>query len=219
MPRVLRGVADRDLSATLLGHHLSLPVVLAPVGSIQMFHPEGSRPPARVAERAGTLSFVATNATPSLEEARAVSGGPLVYQLYVYGDREWQKDMLRRIENAGYDALCLTVDGPDSGVRDRRFANRQVWAERANGEAAAGLRATSAAERQRYLAGLTWDDVAWLRDQTRLPMIFGTVLVAINQGTVLAEGVLPAALLWKIPLTYAVPFCVATWGALSNSRA
>src|SRR5205823_7015512 len=93
-----------------LGHRLSLPVVLAPVGSIQMFHPEGARPSARVGERVGTLSFVATNATPSLEESRAVSKSPMVYQLYVYGDRDWQADMLHRIENAGYDALCLTVD-------------------------------------------------------------------------------------------------------------
>jgi hypothetical protein len=46
----------------------------------------------------------------------------------------------------------------------------------------------------------------------------GTVLVAINQGTVLFDGSASAALLWKAPLTYAVPFCVATWGALSNSR-
>ena len=47
----------------------------------------------------------------------------------------------------------------------------------------------------------------------------GTILVAINQGTVLAGGHFPSALAWKIPLTYAVPFCVATWGALINSRA
>ncbi len=49
-------------------------------------------------------------------------------------------------------------------------------------------------------------------------LVVGTVLVAINQGTVLAAGKFPAALAWKIPLTYAVPFCVAMWGALINSR-
>src|SRR5690242_6127631 len=49
-------------------------------------------------------------------------------------------------------------------------------------------------------------------------LVVGTVLVAINQGTVLGEGIFPAALLWKIPLTYAVPFCVATWGTLINTR-
>ena len=49
-------------------------------------------------------------------------------------------------------------------------------------------------------------------------MVVGTVLTAINQGTVIAGGHFPLALVWKIPLTYSVPFCVATWGALSNSR-
>src|SRR2546430_1838170 len=58
LPRVLRGVASRDLSTSFLGQRLSIPVLLAPVGSIQMFHPEGGRPSARVAERAGTMSFL-----------------------------------------------------------------------------------------------------------------------------------------------------------------
>jgi len=58
-----------------------------------------------------------------------------------------------------------------------------------------------------------------LRRSAVTALIVGTILVAINQGTLLWEGSFPPALLWKIPLTYMVPFCVATWGALSNSRA
>lgn len=57
-----------------------------------------------------------------------------------------------------------------------------------------------------------------LRRSATTALVVGTLLVAINQGTVLFEGSFPPALLWKIPLTYAVPFCVASWGALSNSR-
>ena len=57
-----------------------------------------------------------------------------------------------------------------------------------------------------------------LRRSALTALVVGTILVAINQGTVLSQGVFPAELLWKIPLTYAVPFCVATWGALSGSR-
>src|SRR5437588_7783168 len=68
LPRVLRDVSTRDLTTELLGQRLTLPVVLAPVGSIQMFHSEGALPAARVAERVGTFSFVATNARPKLEE-------------------------------------------------------------------------------------------------------------------------------------------------------
>jgi isopentenyl diphosphate isomerase/L-lactate dehydrogenase-like FMN-dependent dehydrogenase len=186
MPRVLRGVADRDLTTSLLGQRLSLPIVLAPIGSIQMFHPDGARPSARIAERVGTFSFVATNATPTLEESRAAAQGLMVYQLYVYGDREWQKDMLARIERAGYDALCLTVDSPDSGVRDRRFANRAVWGERANGSMQS--RADRAAERQRYLAGLTWEDAAWIRAHTRLPMIMKGLLSPLDAELAVEHG-------------------------------
>jgi hypothetical protein len=57
-----------------------------------------------------------------------------------------------------------------------------------------------------------------LRRSLLTALVVGTLLVAINQGTVLARGDVPAALAWKVPLTYAVPFCVATWGALVNSR-
>jgi hypothetical protein len=58
-----------------------------------------------------------------------------------------------------------------------------------------------------------------LRRSALTALVVGTALVAINQGTVVLAGQLPASLAWQIPLTYLVPFCVATWGALSNSRA
>ncbi len=57
-----------------------------------------------------------------------------------------------------------------------------------------------------------------LRRSALTSLVVGTVLLAINQGTVVLGGQLPASLIWQVPLTYAVPFCVATWGALSNSR-
>ncbi|MEA2642416.1 MAG: hypothetical protein QOF51_3810 [Chloroflexota bacterium] len=187
LPRVLRDVSARDLSTTFLGHRLSLPVMLAPVGSIQMFHPNGARPAARVAERMGTMSFVATNARPKLEEVRAVSAGPLVFQLYVYGDREWLQTMLRRIENAGYTAICVTVDSPDSGIRDRRYANRNLWGERL--ERGNGETAGRADERQRYLASFSWDDLAWLRAQTKLPLVVKGVLSPRDGELAVQHGV------------------------------
>jgi hypothetical protein len=52
----------------------------------------------------------------------------------------------------------------------------------------------------------------------RIALVVGTILTLINQGTLLLAGQFPGELFWKIPLTYCVPFCVATWGALSNNR-
>jgi 4-hydroxymandelate oxidase len=191
MPRVLRGVAERDLSTSFLGQRLSLPVMLAPVGSIGMFHPEGAQGPARVAERVGTISYVATNASPSLEEVRACAEGPLVFQLYVYGDREWLGKFLKRVESAGYDALCLTVDSPDSGRRDRRFANYgSEWFGRGVANFASDPEYPgSAAERQRYLGGLTWEDVAFVRERWKKPLLLKGVLSHLDAELAVEHGV------------------------------
>jgi isopentenyl diphosphate isomerase/L-lactate dehydrogenase-like FMN-dependent dehydrogenase len=182
MPRVLRGAANPDPSTTFLGHRLSLPVMLAPVGSIALWHPEGALPAARVADRMGTISYV-PDAKPGLEGVRAASEGPIVYQLYAYmGDRDWQEYMVRRVENAGYSALCVTVDSAGGGVRQRPLANRTLWTDE-SAAAEGGGRASEAAGRSRNLppaavpqARLTWEDLAWLRDRTKLPFILKGVL-------------------------------------------
>ncbi len=70
----------------------------------------------------------------------------------------------------------------------------------------------------RRCLGCTLRHPPLLRRSAVTALAVGSLLVAINQGTILASGVLPASLLWQIPLTYTVPFCVATWGALVNSR-
>jgi len=60
--------------------------------------------------------------------------------------------------------------------------------------------------------------VSLLRRSLLTALVVGTVLTAINQGNIIVDGQFPAGLYWKIPLTYSVPFLVATWGALVNSR-
>src|SRR5207302_461497 len=82
--------------------------------------------------------------------------------------------------------LCLTVDSPDSGVRDRRFANRQVWGERTNGSMR--MPGERASERQRHLAGLTWDDVAWIRAHTKLPMVMKGLLSPLDAELAVQHG-------------------------------
>jgi len=195
MPRVLRGAANPDPSTTFLGHRLSLPVMLAPVGTIAMWHAEGALPAARVADRVGTISYV-PDAKPGLEEVRAACEGPIVYQLYAYmGDRDWQEYMISRVENAGYSALCVTVDSTGGGVRDRPLANRQLWTDEAAASEGGG-RAMAAAERSRNLppsaspqSRLTWDDLAWLRDRTKLRFILKGVLSPADADLAVQSGV------------------------------
>lgn len=182
-PRVLRGVERVDLTARFLDLSLALPVMLAPVGSIGFFHPDGALACARTAARAGTRAFVSTLSQPSLEEVAAGAGLPQIFQIYVRGDRAWIERLVRRAEAAGYAALCLTADSAVYGRRERdlhnNFSPRQLG-ERPN------VGAARAAEG--FQAALTWEDAAWLRGITRLPLILKGVACAEDAVLAVEHG-------------------------------
>lgn len=177
-PRVLKGGGQPSLSTTFLGCRLELPVMLAPVGSIGHFHPDGALACARAAERAGTATFVGTLASPPLEEVRAGTEGTLFFQLYLYGDRRWTEQLVKRAEFAGYSAICVTVDLAAYGRRERDLHNRfspRESVERPNLDPGQGADSTLC---DTYNAGFSWGDVAWLRELTDLPLILKGILNA-----------------------------------------
>jgi isopentenyl diphosphate isomerase/L-lactate dehydrogenase-like FMN-dependent dehydrogenase len=162
-PRVLRDVGATGTATTFLGMPLALPVMLAPVGTISLFDPGGAATCARAAARAGTATFVGVLSVPALEE---IEDGPLIYQLYVRGDRAWALEQARKAEAAGCAALCVTVDSPVDGRRERDLRNRfdrRTRQERPNLGAAYHDKAAQ--------ARLTWADIAWLAERTTLPLI------------------------------------------------
>jgi L-lactate dehydrogenase (cytochrome) len=118
-PRVLRGVSDVDVSATLLGAPLAYPLVLAPTGFTRIADPEGELAVARAAARAGLPYTLSTLRTRSIEEVRAVSDGRLWFQVYAWRDRGLVKEMIDRAAAARYEALVLTVDTAVLGRRER----------------------------------------------------------------------------------------------------
>lgn len=182
LPRVLRDVNPRSTRTTCLGLPLALPVMLAPIGAMSWFHPDGAVAAARAAGAAGTICWVSTATNPDLETVAAAATGPLIFQLYVRGDREWMASMVRRVEAAGYAALCVTVDIPVYGRRERdihnRFLPRQPWSNLRGRE-----------PEPRYQSGLTWDDIAWLRQTTRLPLILKGILAPEDATLAVDHGV------------------------------
>jgi L-lactate dehydrogenase (cytochrome) len=122
-PRSLVDVANRSIATEALGQQLRTPVMLAPAGLARLVHPEGELAAARAAGRAGTVFVVSTASSYSIEEIAAVDAGPLWFQLYLWKDREMVASLVKRAENAGYDALCLTVDVPIVGKRVRDLRN------------------------------------------------------------------------------------------------
>jgi L-lactate dehydrogenase (cytochrome) len=122
-PRPLVDVNVRDMSTTVLGRKVELPVLLGPAGAQRLMCPEGELAAVRAAARAGTVYALSTGATRTIEEvAEAGQGATLWFQLYLWGGQDVVRPLIERAERSGYHALCLTVDNAGAGrkLRDAR---------------------------------------------------------------------------------------------------
>jgi L-lactate dehydrogenase (cytochrome) len=118
-PRGAVAVADCSLKTRVLGHELSFPAMLAPVGYSRLMHPGGEVAAARAAGLAGTGYILSTISGHKLEDVKAASQGPVWYQLYLLGGREAAEAALDRARRAGFSALVITVDTAVAGMRER----------------------------------------------------------------------------------------------------
>ena len=118
-PRHAVSFSSCDLRTTVLGHEISFPAMLAPVGYSRLMHPGGEVAAARAAGKAGTGYVLSTISGHKLENVRAASIGPVCYQLYLMGGREAAEASIDRARRAGFSALVITIDTPVSGIRER----------------------------------------------------------------------------------------------------
>ncbi|MFV0473924.1 MAG: alpha-hydroxy acid oxidase [Pikeienuella sp.] len=119
VPNVLRGVDDIDLSVTVLGQKLALPVYCSPTALQRLFHPQGERAVGAAASGFGTMFGVSSLGTVSLEELRRAHDTPQVYQFYFHKDRGLNQAMMDRAKSSGVDVMMLTVDSITGGNRER----------------------------------------------------------------------------------------------------
>ena len=196
-PRVLRPLAHGHTRVELFGRTLAHPLLLAPVAFQRLAHPHGELGSALAAASQGAGLVLSTQSSTALEEvARAVRDdaqrGPLWFQLYLQGDRGFDLALIQRAEAAGFEALVLTVDAPVHGARDReRRAGFRLPAD----VSAIHLHGAPSPPRGGELCGellqaaASWDDVAWLRGVTRLPLLLKGVLHPDDARLALAQGV------------------------------
>ncbi len=178
-PRVLRDVSTVDCSGTLLGRRLRLPVVLAPVGSLESFEAGGGATAARAAAAFGVCHMLSCVSQPGLEEVAAAAGDAMrIFQLYVRGDDAWVDDHVRRAIDAGYDAFCVTVDVAHYSRRERDIAKRFVKSWR-----------RTAAEGARFQAAFSWKDVARLRDKHDIPLVIKGIMTPEDAELCVEHGV------------------------------
>jgi lactate 2-monooxygenase len=206
-PRMLTGNTKRDLSVEVLGTHSPAPFLLAPVGVLSIAHPEGEMAVARAAASLGIPFCLSSAASSSIEDIAEVMGdAPRWFQLYWINDREVIASLLSRAKAAGFSAVVVTLDTPILGWRPRDL--RRAYLPFIKGEGCAQFfsdpvfRAKLAKPPEEDLLtaaatmlatfphlALTWDDLAWLRELTDLPMLVKGVLTGEDAKLALDAGV------------------------------
>ena len=175
-PRVLRDVAPVDMRVTLLGRELAFPILLAPTAYHRVLHPDGELETARGAAAAGVTWIVSMGTNTAVGDIARVARSPLWFQLYLQSDREFTGDVVRQAEQAGCEVMCLTVDSPVLGPRNRQARARfrlppDVTTPHLYD---IGQRKQQIMDPRRVAA--TWKDVEWLRAFTKLPLVIKGIL-------------------------------------------
>ena len=119
VPNILASVGEPDLSTTVFGRKIDMPLFLSPTAMQSLYTPEGDKASARAAEKFGTMYSMSTMASFSIEEIANISSGPKLFQLYVHKDQSITDDLIDRCKRANFDGLCLTVDTLVAGNRER----------------------------------------------------------------------------------------------------
>jgi glycolate oxidase len=176
-PRILVDVSEVDASTTFLGHRLRVPVLLAPIGSMQTFDPDGAAAVTRAAGEFGTIHVVSSVTEPSLEEIAAATPNPKVFQLYVHGDWDWTRAILDRVKAAGYVGLCITADTALYSRRERPLLSRYMPPTR------------RARTEPQWLASLTWEKLDRIKEYAGLPFMLKGVATAEDAALAVQHGV------------------------------
>ncbi|XP_065334997.1 uncharacterized protein LOC135936190 isoform X1 [Cloeon dipterum] len=199
-PRVLRDVSNCSLMTSVLGRPATLPFGVAPTALQRMAHPEGESANARAAQTRGAVFILSTLSTTPLEDvAVAASDARKWFQLYIYKDRGVTRQLVQRAQEAGFEAIVLTVDAPIFGIRYADTRNKfslPPHFEVANFKGITRSDMTSSGTGSgvnEYVAGLldrslTWKDVAWLKSITQLPVILKGILTVEDAELAVKHG-------------------------------
>ena len=177
-PRVLNDVNKVDTSGTILGQTLKMPVLLAPIGSLQVFEAGGGASAAIAAAEAGIMSIKSSVCEPTLEEVAAASDAPKIFQLYVRGDDDYVDGIIQRVVNSGYKAFCLTVDSAVISRRERDIAKNVVPTSQSSGHGEFS-----------YQSGLNWSHVRRIRDKWDIPLILKGIQCTEDAAKAVEYGV------------------------------
>ena len=175
-PRVLRDVENVDLSVDLFGHNLKMPVILAPIGSMQDFVDGAGTAPTLAASEFGIMHMISSTCMPGLEEVAKSVNYPKLFQLYVRGNKDWVDNNIKNAMDHNYAGICLTVDLDAYGRRERDLAKRYRTTSR---QSASGFE---------HQMRFSWKDIDRIKSYCHLPIIIKGIatkedaLLAVEHG-------------------------------------
>src|SRR6201990_703502 len=177
-PRILRDVSNVDAPTNEFGRKMRLPLIFAPVGSLESFHPAGAASVVRAAKEFGVGHMLSSVCDPGLEELAQISPDALrLYQLYVRGDADWVDDHVERAIKHGYAGFALTVDTAHYSRRERDIAKRFVTA---------GRRRT---QNRLMQASLDWRTVERIKTKFKIPLVIKGIATAEDTRIAVDHGV------------------------------
>ncbi|MBI51051.1 MAG: alpha-hydroxy-acid oxidizing enzyme [Chloroflexi bacterium] len=176
-PRVLVNVSHIDASSTFIGHKLRIPVMLAPIGSLQVFTPDGGAEATKAAGAFGTMHVVSSVTQPDLEITARATEFPKSYQLYIHGDWGWTLEMISRVKAAGYVGFCITVDTANYSRRERPMLSNWKPVSRRN------------PPDPKWASSVTWDTIDRIKSEAGLPFMLKGIATAEDAKLAVQHGV------------------------------
>lgn len=175
--RILRDVGDLDPSTTLFGRRMSHPIILAPTANHRLVHPDGELATARGANAAGATMVLSSGANTAVEDVAKVAEN-FWFQLYVAKDRGLAKALIQRVEAAGARGLCVTVDSPLDGARDRQARDPVTLPPGVGHPHYVGIKEPPTVVTLDVVKPqvLLWRDVEWIRSLTSMPLMLKGVM-------------------------------------------
>jgi 4-hydroxymandelate oxidase len=176
LPRVLKAARNPDTYLELFGRKLSNPIFIAPIAYHRAIHPDGELATMKGAAEADSLYVVSSFTTTPLEDIAKNAQTNLWFQLYVTDDRSFTRELVQKAEDLGFEAICVTVDTPVVGTRNRQKRSGFVIPE--NLHAPYMIDATSSSVINTYSQQnpVTWKDIAWLKSFMKVPLLLKGIL-------------------------------------------
>jgi isopentenyl diphosphate isomerase/L-lactate dehydrogenase-like FMN-dependent dehydrogenase len=176
VPQLFTDVGNVDTTTSFLGVELEMPVLLAPVGAVSLYHEDGALGAARAAADSGIAAMCGMLVSEPWEDLAATAPQRNFFQLYVCGDRDWLREVITRVEAAGFAGIVVTADTPMIGRRDRAMTSDFTWTR--DDEDPYNL--SKHGFDMEYRKRVTWSDFAWICEAASIPVVLKGVLSATD---------------------------------------